>query len=120
MKSLFTAVYLFTYRWYNGHRKRERDIVMLKICNLNKRFFTSDGEIVALNNVSLQVERGEYIAIVGRSGSGKTTLLNMIGGLDIPDSGSILFDGKDIAKLSGRSAAILRRQKIGVIYQFYI
>ena len=92
---------------------------MLKIRNLNKKYLTVDGEIVALDNVSLQVERGEYIAIVGKSGSGKTTLLNMIGGLDIPDSGNILFDGTDIVKLSNKNTAILRRQKIGVIYQFY-
>ena len=92
---------------------------MLKIRNLNKKYFTADGEIVALDNVSLQVHRGDYIAIVGKSGSGKTTLLNMIGGLDIPDSGSILFDGTDIVKLSNKNTAILRRQKIGVIYQFY-
>ena len=92
---------------------------MLKIRNLKKKYFTVDGEIIALDNVSLQVNRGEYIAIVGKSGSGKTTLLNMIGGLDIPDSGSILFDGTDIVKLSNKNTAILRRQKIGVIYQFY-
>ena len=92
---------------------------MLKIRNLNKKYATADGEIVALDNVSLQVDRGEYLAIVGKSGSGKTTLLNMIGGLDIPDSGSILLDGMDIARLSNRHTAILRRQKIGVIYQFY-
>ena len=92
---------------------------MLKIRNLNKKYLTVDGEIIALDNVSLQVNRGEYIAIVGKSGSGKTTLLNMIGGLDIPDSGSILFDGTDIVKLSNKNTAILRRQKIGVIYQFY-
>lgn len=92
---------------------------MLKIRNLNKKFFTVDGKIVALDNVSLQVNSGEYIAIVGKSGSGKTTLLNMIGGLDIPDSGSILFNGTDIAQLSNKNTAILRRQKIGVIYQFY-
>lgn len=92
---------------------------MLKIRNLNKKYLTVDGEIIALDNVSLQVERGEYIAIVGKSGSGKTTLLNMIGGLDIPDSGSIIFDGTDIVQLSNKNTAILRRQKIGVIYQFY-
>lgn len=92
---------------------------MLKIHNLSKTYSTVDGEIVALDHVSLQVNQGEYIAIVGKSGSGKTTLLNMIGGLDNPDSGSILFDGTDIVKLSGRNTAILRRRKIGVIYQFY-
>ena len=92
---------------------------MLKIRNLNKKYITVDGEIIALDNVSLQVDRGEYIAIVGKSGSGKTTLLNMIGGLDIPDSGSILFGETDIVKLSNKKTAVLRRQKIGVIYQFY-
>ena len=92
---------------------------MLKIRNLNKKYITVDGEIIALDNVSLQVDRGEYIAIVGKSGSGKTTLLNMIGGLDIPDSGSILFGETDIVRLSNKKTAVLRRQKIGVIYQFY-
>jgi len=92
---------------------------MLKIRNLNKKYSTVDGEVVALDNVSLQVNRGEYIAIVGKSGSGKTSLLNMIGGLDIPDSGSIIFDGADIVKLTSKKATVLRRKKIGVIYQFY-
>ena len=92
---------------------------MLKIRNLNKKYLTVDGEIIALDNVSLQVERGEYIAIVGKSGSGKTTLLNMIGGLDIPNSGSIIFDGTDIVQLSNKNTAIMRREKIVVIYQFY-
>ena len=92
---------------------------MLKIRHLNKKYFTVDGEIVALDNLSLQVDCGEYVALVGKSGSGKTTLLNMIGGLDVPDSGSILFDGVDVVQLSNRRAAILRRRKIGVIYQFY-
>ena len=92
---------------------------MLKINGLNKKYFTTDGEIVALDKVNLQVKKGDYIAIVGKSGSGKTTLLNMVGGLDIPDSGSIVFDGRDIVKLSNRKTAILRRQNIGIIYQFY-
>ena len=92
---------------------------MLKINGLNKKYFTTDGEVVALDNVNLQVKKGDYIAIVGKSGSGKTTLLNMVGGLDIPDSGSIVFDGRDIVKLSNRKTAILRRQNIGIIYQFY-
>ena len=92
---------------------------MLTICNLSKKYFTSNGNVTALNNVSLQVKEGEYIAIVGKSGSGKTTLLNMIAGLDMPDSGSILFEGKDIVRLSNKDSAVLRRQKIGVIYQFY-
>ena len=92
---------------------------MLQIKDLHKTFSTPDGEITALDRVSLHIKAGEFIAIVGKSGSGKTTLLNMIGGLDIPDRGSILFEGTDIAQLSNRGAAVLRRQKIGVIYQFY-
>ena len=92
---------------------------MLKIKDLTKKYSTLDGEIAALDGVSLTAADGEFIAIVGKSGSGKSTLLNMIGGLDIPDSGSILLDGTDIVKLSNRQTAILRRQKIGIIYQFY-
>lgn len=94
-------------------------VAMLQIKNLHKKFNTLDGEIIALDNVSLNIKAGDFVAIVGKSGSGKTTLLNMIGGLDIPDSGSIHFDGTDIAQLSNKNTAILRRQKIGVIYQFY-
>ena len=92
---------------------------MLTIKHLNKKYSTIDGEIIALDNLSLQIKKGEFIAIVGKSGSGKTTLLNMIGGLDTPDTGSIMLEGTDIAKLSGKKAALLRRRKIGVIYQFY-
>jgi len=98
---------------------KEGGVAMLQIKNLHKKFNTLDGEIIALDNVSLNIKAGDFVAIVGKSGSGKTTLLNMIGGLDIPDSGSILFDGTDIAQLSNKNTAILRRQKIGVIYQFY-
>ena len=92
---------------------------MLKINDLKKKYSTLDGEIAALDGVSFTAADGEFIAIVGKSGSGKSTLLNMIGGLDIPDSGSILLDGTDIVKLSNRQTAMLRRQKIGIIYQFY-
>ena len=92
---------------------------MIHISGLNKRYFTVDGEITALDNVSLDIKKGEFIAIIGKSGSGKTTLLNMIAGLDNPDSGSIRLDNADVAKMTGKQTAILRRQKIGVIYQFY-
>ena len=92
---------------------------MLIIKHLNKKYSTVDGEIIALDDLSLQIKKGEFIAIIGKSGSGKTTLLNMIGGLDTPDQGSILFEGLDIVKLSPKKAALLRRRKVGVIYQFY-
>lgn len=92
---------------------------MLQIHNLYKKYFSLDGEITALDDVSLRIDNGEFVAVVGRSGSGKTTLLNMIGGLDTPDSGSILLDGVTINKLSANKAAALRRKKIGIVYQFY-
>lgn len=93
--------------------------MILHVNRLSKKYNTLDGNVIALDDVSFKVESGEFIAIVGSSGSGKTTLLNMIGGLDIPDSGSILFEGLDIVKLSDKRTAVLRRTKIGVIYQFY-
>lgn len=92
---------------------------MLHIQNLNKTYPTPSGEIVALDNLSLVIPRGDFVAIVGHSGSGKTTLLNMTAGLDRPDSGTINFDGTDITALSQNKAALLRRKQIGVIYQFY-
>ena len=92
---------------------------MLHIQNLNKTYSTASGEIVALDNLSLVIPGGDFVAIVGRSGSGKTTLLNMIAGLDHPDSGTILFDGTEITSLSPNQAALLRRKQIGVVYQFY-
>ena len=92
---------------------------MLHIQNLNKTYSTASGEIVALDNLSLVIPGGDFVAIVGRSGSGKTTLLNMIAGLDHPDSGTIFFDGTEITSLSPNQAALLRRKQIGVVYQFY-
>ena len=96
---------------------------MLTIKNLTKSYPTSaktaEGDIVALDRVSIHIPKGEFAAVMGRSGSGKSTLLNMIAGLDHPDSGQILLDGTDITKLSGNKTAALRRQKIGVVYQFY-
>ncbi len=92
---------------------------MLHIQNLNKTYSTASGEIVALDNLSLVIPEGDFVAIVGRSGSGKTTLLNMIAGLDRPDSGTIRLDGTEITSLSPNQAALLRRRQIGVVYQFY-
>ncbi len=92
---------------------------MLQIKNLKKQYLTLDGVITALDDVTLEIEDGDFVAIVGSSGSGKTTLLNMIGGLDIPDSGSVIINGKNITKLSPAKQAKLRRNTIGFIYQFY-
>lgn len=92
---------------------------MIDVKNLSKKYKTQDGEVVALDGVSLRVKEGDFVAIVGRSGSGKTTLLNMLAGLDKPDHGSVVFDGVNVTALSEEKKAYLRRGKIGVVYQFY-
>ena len=76
-------------------------------------------EIIALNNVSFSVEKGEFIAIVGASGSGKSTLLHLIGGVDNPSDGKVFINGKDIYNFSVDELAVFRRREIGLIYQFY-
>ena len=73
----------------------------------------------ALDGVSIQVEKGEFVAIVGASGSGKSTLLHLIGGVDRPTSGKVYIDGKDIFNLNDDKLAIFRRRQVGLIYQFY-
>ena len=95
---------------------------MLTIRNLTKAYPAVRAEaedIIALDRVSIHIPKGDFVAVMGRSGSGKSTLLNMIAGLDDPDSGQILLDGTDVTKLSPSKTAALRRQKIGVVYQFY-
>ena len=92
---------------------------ILKIENLKKVYGSGETEVKALDGVSFQVEEGEFIAIIGPSGSGKSTLLHSIAGLEKPTSGKVYFYDKDIYKMNKKELTILRRQKIGIIYQFY-
>ena len=92
---------------------------IVKVENLTKKYGNGENEVIALNNVSLTVEKGEFVAIIGSSGSGKSTLLHLIGGVDRPTSGKVFVDGKDIYQLNDDKLAIFRRQNIGIIYQFY-
>ena len=92
---------------------------ILKVENLCKRYGEKDTEVVALDNVSFTVERGEFVAIIGASGSGKSTLLHLIGGIDRPTSGKVFIDGTDIYELNADKLAIFRRRQVGLIYQFY-
>lgn len=92
---------------------------ILKIENLKKVYGSGETEVKALDDISFQVEEGEFIAIIGPSGSGKSTLLHSIAGLEKPTSGKVYFYDKDIYKMNKRELTILRRQKIGIIYQFY-
>lgn len=92
---------------------------ILKIENLKKVYGSGETEVKALDDISFQVEEGEFIAIIGPSGSGKSTLLHSIAGLEKPTSGNVYFYDKDIYKMNKKELTILRRQKIGIIYQFY-
>lgn len=92
---------------------------ILKVENLCKRYGEKDTEVVALDNVSFTVEKGEFVAIIGASGSGKSTLLHLIGGVDRPTSGKVFIDGTDIYELNADKLAIFRRRRVGLIYQFY-
>lgn len=92
---------------------------ILKVENLTKVYGKDNNKVVALDNVSFTVEKGEFVAIVGASGSGKSTLLHLIGGVDTPTSGKVFIDGQDIYKLNSDKLAIFRRREVGLIYQFY-
>lgn len=92
---------------------------ILKVENLTKIYGEGGTKVVALDNISFSVDKGEFIAIVGASGSGKSTLLHLIGGVDRPTSGKVYIDGKDIYKFSDDELAIFRRRQVGLIYQFY-
>lgn len=92
---------------------------ILKVQNLTKKYGKKDTEVVALDDVSFRVNKGEFVAIIGASGSGKSTLLHLIGGVDKPTSGKVFIDGTDIYALNNDNLAIFRRRQIGLIYQFY-
>ncbi len=87
--------------------------------DLVRTFATAGGNVPAVRSVSLDVKPGELLALQGRSGSGKTTLLNLLGGLDRPTSGSVLFEGQDITRMSDRAITELRRSKVGYVFQAF-
>ena len=92
---------------------------ILKVENLVKTYGSGDNIVRAVDGVSFEVERGEFVAIVGASGSGKSTLMHMIGGVDIPTSGHIFIDDKEITGMKPDKLAVFRRRQIGIVYQFY-
>lgn len=92
---------------------------ILRVENLTKVYGSGTTKVIALNDVSFSVEKGEFVAIVGASGSGKSTLLHLIGGVDRPTSGKVFIDGKNIYNYDDDKLAIFRRRQVGLIYQFY-
>lgn len=92
---------------------------ILKAVDLRKVYGHGETEVIALNNVNLEVEKGEFVAIVGTSGSGKSTMLHIIGGLDNPTSGQVLVDGQDLSHMTADELTIFRRRNIGFVFQQY-
>ncbi len=92
---------------------------ILEVRNLTKVYGTGESEVRALNDVSFDVEKGEFVAIIGPSGSGKSTLLHTLGGVDRPTSGKVFMNGQDVYAQNEEQLAIFRRRQVGLIYQFY-
>ena len=92
---------------------------MIQVENLSKVYGKGENEVVALNDVSFSVKKGEFVAIIGPSGSGKSTLLHILGGVDRPTKGKVYFDGVDVYQQKEDQLAIFRRRQVGLIYQFY-
>ena len=92
---------------------------LLRAEHLTKTYGKDENVVAALNDVSLSIDKGEFVAIIGASGSGKSTLLHMLGGVDRPTSGTVLVDGKDIFKQNDEQLSIFRRREIGLVYQFF-
>ena len=94
-------------------------MVVIKTDNLSKVYGKDGNKVIALDNVNIEIEKGEFVAIVGASGSGKSTLLHQVGGVDRPTSGKIIIDNEDIYKLKEEKLAIFRRRKIGFVFQSF-
>ena len=92
---------------------------LLKIDQIEKYYGSKSSLTKAIDNISLEVNKGEFVAIVGHSGSGKSTLLHLIGGVDRPTKGKVIIEGNDIYTLNDDNLAIFRRRQVGLIYQFY-
>jgi len=93
--------------------------LLIKAQHIEKTYETSDISTLALNKVNLEVQEGEFLAIMGPSGCGKSTLLNLLGLLDLPTRGQLLFDGVDVATLTGKQRADLRKKNIGFVFQSF-
>ena len=92
---------------------------MIQVEHLSKVYGKGENEVVALNDVSFSVKKGEFVAIIGPSGSGKSTLLHILGGVDRPTKGKVYFDGVDVYQQKEDQLAIFRRRQVGLNYQFY-
>jgi len=91
----------------------------IELINVTKIYHQGDNPVVALDHINLTLSRGEFLAITGKSGCGKSTLINIIGGLDSPDQGQVMINGEDISKMDDRRLTLYRRDRVGIIFQFF-
>lgn len=94
-------------------------MALIEVKNLSKVYGVGEAKVDALKNINLNINQGEFVVIVGASGSGKSTLLHLLGGVDKPTSGEVILKGQSIYKLSEKEISILRRRKIGFVFQFF-
>lgn len=92
---------------------------LLKCENIKKVYGKGNNQLTALDGIDLSVSKGEFVAIIGASGSGKSTLLHILGSVDKPSAGKVIIEGTDLSTLNQKQAAIFRRRKVGLVYQFY-
>jgi ABC-type lipoprotein export system ATPase subunit len=91
----------------------------IQLSNVKKIYHQGNTPVVALDHLNLEVSKGEFLAIMGKSGCGKSTLINIIGGIDTPDEGRIIFDGEEMTKMDDRRLTLFRRKQVGIIFQFF-
>lgn len=92
---------------------------IVRVENLTKIYGKGETKVIALNNVSFKIKKGDFVIVLGKSGSGKSTLMHLLGGVDEPTSGKVFIGREDVYKLKGDKLTIFRRKNIGIIYQFY-
>jgi putative ABC transport system ATP-binding protein len=95
------------------------DPSFIELLNVTKIYHQGDNPVVALDHITLTIGKGEFLAITGKSGCGKSTLINMIGGLDTPDQGQVMINGEDISRMDDRRLTLFRRERVGIIFQFF-
>lgn len=92
---------------------------IIEVTDLNKSFKLGDNSVEVLKDINLYIQKGEFVSIMGPSGSGKSTLLYLLGGLDMPTSGSVKLSGKELSEMKDKEQSIMRRRDIGFVFQFY-
>ncbi len=92
---------------------------LIELMDVTKTYHQGGNRVVALDHLDLRVSRGEFLSIMGKSGCGKSTLINILGGLDSPDQGQVLINGEDIARMDDRRLTLFRRDRVGIIFQFF-